>query len=223
MVGSVVQWNNSPRPTTFVSSTELTATISAADIATIGSVSITVVNPTPERSESNAVMLSIVNPIATLTGLYPGSVTVNGLSFTLNVFGRDFVSGSRVRWNGANLATTFVSSTQLNATVPAANITAAGSVAITVFNPAPGGGISNALYFTVLNPVPTIKSLSPSSAMAGSAAFTLTVNGTNFVSGSVVRWNGTDRATAVVSGTQVKATITAEDISGAWNGQCHCI
>ena len=42
----------------------------------------------------------------------------------------------------------------------------------------------------------TLTSLSPSSAAAGGPAFTLTVNGSNFVSDSVVGWNGTNRATA---------------------------
>jgi lysophospholipase L1-like esterase len=67
------------------------------------------------------------------------------------------------------------------------------------------------------NLVPTITTLSPSSKIAGQSAFTLTVNGTNFVSGlSVVRWNGTDRTTTYVSATQLTASIPASDI--AWAG-----
>src|SRR5258705_10902624 len=46
---------------------------------------------------------------------------------------------------------------------------------------------------------PTLTTLSPSSAVAGGPAFTLTVNGSNFVSGSVVRWNGANRTTTFVS------------------------
>jgi len=66
--------------------------------------------------------------------------------------------------------------------------------------------------------VPTITSLSPSSAVAGTSSFTLTVAGTGFVSGtSVVRWNGSNRTTNFVSPTQLTAAITAADIltSGA--------
>ncbi len=56
--------------------------------------------------------------------------------------------------------------------------------------------------------------LSPTSKMAGDPAFTLTVNGTNFVDGlSVVRWNGTDRNSAYQSDTRLTAAITAEDIA----------
>lgn len=64
-------------------------------------------------------------------------------------------------------------------------------------------------------PAPTIASLNPSSAIAGGSAFPLTVNGTNFVSGSVVRWNGSDRATIYVDDTQLTASITADDIAAA--------
>lgn len=40
------------------------------------------------------------------------------------------------------------------------------------------------------NPVPAVLSLTPSSANAGGAAFTLTITGRNFVSSSGVQWNG---------------------------------
>jgi len=54
------------------------------------------------------------------------------------------------------------------------------------------------------NPAPTITSLAPASGTAGGAAFTLTVNGTGFVSGSsVVNWNGSGRTTTFVSATQL--------------------
>jgi hypothetical protein len=60
---------------------------------------------------------------------------------------------------------------------------------------------------------PTISSLSPSSATAGGPGFTLTVNGVNFSTTSVVRWNGGDRSTAYVSATLVRAAIPAGDVA----------
>ncbi|MEY4905514.1 MAG: hypothetical protein RLZZ292_3329, partial [Bacteroidota bacterium] len=63
---------------------------------------------------------------------------------------------------------------------------------------------------------PTTTSISPSSTTEGSAGFTLTVNGTNFVSGSsTVTWNGATRTTTFVSATQLTATITAADVVAA--------
>jgi hypothetical protein len=61
--------------------------------------------------------------------------------------------------------------------------------------------------------VPTITSIAPSSATAGGAGFTLTVNGTGFFAGSVVQVNGAGRNTAFVSATQITASILASDIA----------
>ncbi|MBI1760581.1 MAG: IPT/TIG domain-containing protein [Acidobacteria bacterium] len=46
----------------------------------------------------------------------------------------------------------------------------------------------------------------------GPAAFTLTVNGTGFVNGATVRWNGNNRTTAFVGATQLTAQIPASDL-----------
>jgi hypothetical protein len=56
-------------------------------------------------------------------------------------------------------------------------------------------------------------SLSPVSATAGGTGFTLTVNGANFTSKSVVLWNGAMRATTFVSSTQLTAAILTADIA----------
>jgi len=62
---------------------------------------------------------------------------------------------------------------------------------------------------------PTITSLVPSSATADGPGFTLTVNGTNFVSGSVVKFNGVVKTTTFVRAGQLKAAISQQDITAA--------
>jgi len=62
VAGSIVQWNNSPRPSTFMSSTHLTAAIAAADVAISGTISIKVLNPTPGGGASNVASLSVYDP-----------------------------------------------------------------------------------------------------------------------------------------------------------------
>jgi len=217
--GSVVRWNGADRATTFVSATQLTASVTAADIATAGTAQVTVFNPAPGGGTSSAVTFTVTapNPAPAVTSLSPTSAVASSAAFNLTVNGTGFISGSVVRWNGGDRATTFVSATQLTASITAADIATAGTVPVTVFNPAPGGGTSNAATFMVTapNPAPAITSLSPTSAVAGSAAFTLTVNGTGFISGSKVRWNSTDRTTSFVSATQLTASITAADIATA--------
>jgi hypothetical protein len=60
---------------------------------------------------------------------------------------------------------------------------------------------------------PSLTSISPTSAPAGSPDVTLTINGNNFSSNSVVAWNGTSLASSFVSSTQLTATIPASDIA----------
>jgi IPT/TIG domain-containing protein len=154
------------------------------------------------------------NPAPTLTGISPISTTV-GNGVTLVVTGTNFVPGAVVFGSGSALTTTFVSATELTAAVPSnAN---AGVYSVTAANPIPGGGATSAAIFTVYstNPVPAVSSLSPSVATAGGTSFTLTVTGTNFAAGAVVKFNGASRTTTVVSSTEVLAAITAPDISTA--------
>lgn len=157
-------------------------------------------------------------PVPNINRISPSYAAPGGAQFTLTVNGSNFMSGgvSTVRWNGTDKPTTYVSATQLTATIAAADIASAGTAQVTVFNVTPGGGTSNAAVFTIgnSNPSPTITSLSPSSGTAGGGGFTLAVNGTNFANGvSTVRWNGTNRTTTYVSATQLTAAISAADIA----------
>ncbi len=155
--GSTVRWDAAARTTTFISSTQLTAAITAADIAAAGTISVTAVNPAPGGGTSNALLFTIANPAPTITSLSPISATVGGPAFTLTVNGSNFVSGSTVQWDGSARATTFVSNTQLTAAITAADVITAGVVSVTVADLlGPGGGTSNALPFeiTELGPEP---------------------------------------------------------------------
>ncbi len=70
---------------------------------------------------------------------------------------------------------------------------------------------------------PTITSISPSTVEAGGTGFTLTVNGTGFVNGSLVEVNGTARATSFVSATQLTAGILAADIAAPGTDQINVL
>jgi len=160
--------------------------------------------------------IASANPIPAITSLNPSSTTAGNTGVNLTVNGSNFVNGSVVRWNGSNRATTFVSATQLTASILTSDITTARIVQVTVFNPTPGGGTSNDfVIFTVNNPLPVIAGLSPSSTAPGSAAFTLTVNGTEFANGAIVRWNGANRTTTFVNATQLTADILTADVASA--------
>jgi hypothetical protein len=164
---------------------------------------------------------STPNPVPSLTSLSPSSATAGGPGFTMTVTGASFVSGSAVRWNGANHPTTYVRSTQLQATIPASDVVSAGTAQVTVFTPSPGGGTSNPFPVVMVpsNPVPTLTSLSPGSATAGGPGFFLSLTGTGFGPTSLARWNGSVRTTIFVSSTQLKAIMHSTDIISAGAAQ----
>jgi len=211
--GSVVKFDGSNRTTTYVSSTQLTATVPASDLTTGGIFSITVFNLSPGGGTSNAQTFTVNNLVPTTTSISPTTKTVYDSGFTLTVNGTNFVSTSVVKFDGSNRTTTYVSSTQLTATIPASDLTAAGTFLITVFNPTPGGGTSDAQTLTVNNPVPTTTSIDPTGKTVGDSEFTMTVSGTLFISSSVVRFNGSDRTTTFVNSTTLTAAIPASDIA----------
>lgn len=210
---SAAQVNGASRTTTFVDNTKLTIAMTAAEIAGAGTINLAVVNPAPGGGTSETRTLTINNPVPTLTTLSQTSALVGSAEFTLTVNGTNFINTSKVRWNGADRTATFSSATQLSATIPATDLASVGTVNVTVVNPTPGGGTSSALTFSINNPSPTINSLAPNTVNAGSSAFTLTVNGTNFLANSVVRWNGNNRTTTFGSSTQLSASITGADVA----------
>ena len=156
------------------------------------------------------------NPIPTISSLSPNSAAAGSAAFTLTIIGTNFVAGALVNFGGAAPSTTFVNSTQLTVAISAATIGIAGTVGVTVINPAPGGGTSNDVNFTITNPTnpgPMIYFLDPSGAAVGGPAFTLVVSGSDYLASSIVQWNGSDRPTTFVNSTQLSAQISASDIS----------
>lgn len=105
-----------------------------------------------------------------ISGISPSSATAGAPSFTLTVSGSGFVApllilaGSGVNWNGSPLQTTFVSTSQLQASVPASMVASPGNASVIVANP--DGSQSNAVTF-VINPVTTLLSITTTSPLPG--------------------------------------------------------
>jgi PKD repeat protein len=87
-------------------------------------------------------------------------------------------------------------------------LASAGTYSVVVSND--GGSVASAATLMVL--APSIASLSPGTEASGGGAFILTVNGSAFVSGSAVEWNGALRPTVFVSSSMLIAAIAANDI-----------
>src|SRR2546422_2833323 len=82
-----------------------------------------------------------------------------------------------------------------------------GTMQINVINPPPGGGTSPGASLAVVAPTPSITSISPTSAPAGSFGVTLTVNGSNFYSGSAIIFNGYYPSTSFINSNQLSAVL----------------
>lgn len=221
--GSTVRWNGSNRNTTYVSATQLTATIPAADLVNMGQAAVTVYTDGPGGGPSAASLTFTIaaasNPIPVANSLSPATAAAGSPAFTVTITGSGFLHGSKATWNGQDRTTRFVSATQLGIDLLASDLATGGTGIIQVTNPTPGGGLSAPLTFTITGgaapAAATLTSISPDHAAAGSAAFTLTVTGTNFTAASKVRWNGDERTTTFVSATQLTASIAAADIATA--------
>jgi hypothetical protein len=178
LVGSTVEWNGSALTTSYVSGSQLMASVPANLIALPGSATVTVVNP--GGVASNPLTFTINPATPSLSNLAPNSATAGGPAFSVTANGSGFLVGSTVGWNGSALTTSYVSGSQLMASVPANFITAQGTASVTVMNPV--GGTSNSLKFTITPATPILSSLAPSSAPVGGPAFSLCVMSTALAS-----------------------------------------
>jgi Divergent InlB B-repeat domain/Cep192 domain 4 len=233
VAASVVRWNGANRTTTFVSATQLRAAITATDLATVRIVPVGVFTPAPGGGTSGTLSFVVAAPSAIPSAPNNPSVSLqtsdaNGVTFSITwgavagaasyPYVAAFTDGSAAQQGAPTTA-----SLQLRMPYHTSGAASSGFICIRSANA--GGQQSADQSCNVLSvparpvvstpppvPVPSASSLSPASAVAGSAGFTLTVNGSGFVASSVVRWNGAARTTTVVSATQLRANIAASDL-----------
>ena len=149
MKHSVAMVNGSARSTGVVSATELVTTLTANDLADGATLEITVSTPAPDGGTSNPLPFRVNNlvPLITLLPSYGAHAGRGG--FALFVHGYNFSRRAVVRWNGSARPTQFLSPFRLVAEVADADVAAPGTAQVTVFNPAPGGGPSNAAVMNI--------------------------------------------------------------------------
>ena len=122
------------------------STVPATNTVTVSAVS--VASPTVYGTAP----VSILNPIPSITTAEASPVS--GTSYTLEVDGSSFVNGAQIQAGGTNVATTFVSATELEATVTIPS--GATALSVNVMNPSPGAMASNAMNAAVyVTTVPT--------------------------------------------------------------------
>jgi predicted outer membrane repeat protein len=222
MDGSQVRWNAYQPTTKYLNSSTLVATIPSAWLASAGSATFSVYNPSPGGGNSiNALPFVILPagapPLPGIDHLLPASVLAGAASLTLDIYGSNFLNGATVLIDNTSTPATFLDNTHLRTTVPGARLAQPGNVSIQVHNGA--NADSNTVGLVVVapgqNPQPAISGLAPAwlfSLGAASPQFTLYVTGTNFIDGSTVRWNGDDQPTKFVDSAHLRATISGANL-----------
>jgi hypothetical protein len=82
---------------------------------------------------------AVAGSMPTITELAPNNVNSGEPSFILTVNGSNFSATATINWNGTAQTTSYVSASQLTATIAATDIAASATVPITVTNPATSG------------------------------------------------------------------------------------
>jgi hypothetical protein len=109
-----------------------------AGIPAINPVTVTAVS-VASPSTSGSAQVSLLNPVPVVTSA--AATLVSGTNYALNVVGTSFVEGAQIQVGGTSVTTTFVSSTDLQATITVPSGTT--TLSVGVVNPNPGSAASN--------------------------------------------------------------------------------
>jgi uncharacterized protein (DUF1800 family) len=210
--GSIVNFGAVPLSTTFIAPTQLIA-VGTPTLAQVGTVPVTVVNPDPGGSTSAPFNVQVVGPNSNITvTVSPKTATLgagNVQQFQATVTGSIDLS---VTWsvNGVSFGNTAVGTMDDSGNYTAPNnILGLGSVTVTAAsnaNPAK----SDSAVVTLINPVPTLTSATPSTLGLGS--FQITLNGTGFVSTSSATFGGQPMQVTYVTPTMITAIGNAPQV-----------
>lgn len=214
-VGAKLTYDGAPLAATVYAETQILATIPSADL-TAGTHTVTVTNPDGRTASGTYVVLP-VRPVPSLVSVSPTSLPAGSPDTAITFTGTGLYPETQVGYgyspqNFAPLTVLSASAdhTQITVRLPASLMTQGATLTFYASTPGQRGDPQYipAPTLTVVNPVPTITSISPASLPADTiSSFNLIVNGTNFVPGTRISWNGQYFSTNYVSPTQVTAAI----------------
>jgi hypothetical protein len=124
-----------------------------------------------------ALSLTVGNPGPTLSSITPNSIASGSPDLVLTLHGTGFEPTSTVLWNGSSMSTSFSTSSQITATVPAVSLLTLGEIAVSVQTPAPGGGSSTPVMVHVGGPLKASPTRDGTSADGGSFSSDISTNG----------------------------------------------
>ena len=165
--------------------------------------------PRPSQSKIPFPYLTLVDPSAIAAGSGPTTITLTG---------ERLAAGAVVLVGVVSLTPTVVSATQLSVEIPATLLSSAATLSVTVVNPPPGGGASNALTLIVESVGPAVAAVSVfprgiSLGVGGGQTFSATAR---YADGTTQ--NVTEQAVWTITNTAVATVNQVGRVSAAANG-----
>jgi len=148
---TVMEWNGTPLTTLRTSygvNNFIQAILPKADLASATTATVSVFTPGPGGGTSSKSFTVSVHP-PQIVSLSPGFVAPGGGDLAVTLYGVDFDPSASVSWNGDTLTPDSVAPTQIQVTVPAADVANPGVASVTVINPDANGGVSVPASFAV--------------------------------------------------------------------------
>ena len=153
-----------------------------------------------------------VNPttVPTLTSASPASFLAGSGTAVVTLLGTGFTPTTTAYLNGTPQTTAYLSPQSVSFVLNSIYVAAPTTLAFYVTNAV---GLSNTILAAVVNPAPVLTAISPSSVIAGSPTFSLTLTGTNFGSHSTVLINGISHSPYTSSSSTLSVFVDATEVT----------
>ena len=205
---SSVTWHGTNLTGVTVSgTTSLAATIPKSSLTSPASSSIVVT--TSAGTTSSAKPFVVYSP-PIISSVSPAFVVAHAPATIVTIGGSNLSGATSVTWNGHVLtALSVISSTELTAAIPAADLTAAASAPVVVTTP--GGAAESEILFAVIGK-PTITKLTPTEGSIGTA---VTITGTYLTGATAVTFTGgASTSPSSVSAASATVVVPAGAVTG---------
>jgi uncharacterized repeat protein (TIGR01451 family) len=189
----------------------------AGTFSAMASASSSSYDPTPSNNQATTtttVTGSEYGAVPSIASISPNLVQSGSAAFTLTVNGMGFNSNSTVNLGSTALMTTYVNATQLTAAVTASEIATYGWAAITISNPAPGGGVSSVVPLTIYGLVNVPATSTVYDPYGQSLYATVPSNATAITGNSVVAINPMTASVGTPVAVGSQPTVMAETSDG---------
>ena len=201
-----------PDATTYISSTQISVAVTAAQTASVGTFAVIAKNG--KAASTSAVSLTVTVPSAPiLASVSPATALAGSSATTVTLLGQNFTPATTVTIDGIAVPDTYISPTSVTIVIPATDLTNAGTLSIVAKNLT---AASAAVSFTVTAvAAPLISSISPASFSAGAPATTVVLSGSGFTPATTVEVDNAVQPSTYLSPTSLSFVMPANKLASA--------